>query len=205
MNKLIKKIINRTKRSARRQAGMTLVELIVVLSIFAVLSTVAIFNYRDFQAKVDIKNLGSDIALKIVEAQKLSVNGVWNSSTTLANWKPSYGAYFDTATPKQFLYFADLDNNDRYDGLPTCTIECLDKITITKDNYISRIDGYTGSTITLITTPFSVVFRRPDSRAIFRDSNGALIGFDYIQITVDSPNGAKVLIKLYPSGRVQVN
>ena len=45
--------------------GMTYVELIVVLSIFAVLSSVAIFNYGSFQDKVDIKNLGSDIALKI--------------------------------------------------------------------------------------------------------------------------------------------
>ena len=48
---------------------MTYVELIVVLAIFAILSSVVMFNYGNFQAKVDIKNLGSDIALKIVRTQ----------------------------------------------------------------------------------------------------------------------------------------
>ena len=47
---------------------MTYIELIVVLSIFAVMSSVVIFNYGLFQARIDIKNLASDIALKFVEA-----------------------------------------------------------------------------------------------------------------------------------------
>ncbi|KKQ07855.1 MAG: hypothetical protein US18_C0006G0001, partial [Parcubacteria group bacterium GW2011_GWB1_36_5] len=53
----------------KKNRGMTYVELIVVLSIFAVMSSIVLFNYGEFQAKVDIKNLASDIALKIVEAQ----------------------------------------------------------------------------------------------------------------------------------------
>ena len=193
---------------------MTYVELIVVLSIFSVLSSVVIFNYGDFQARVDIKNLSSDIALKIVEAQKSSVNGAWNFSA-IANWKPSYGIYFNSSATldtdgvsfnKKFIYFADLDNNNNYDGPSTCaTAECLDKIIITKNNYISRIDSYTDSILTQqITNSLSIIFKRSDPGATFT-SSGLLLGFDYIQITIASPRGATALIKIYPSGRVQIN
>ena len=183
-------------------AGMSLVELIVVLGIFAVLSTVVIFNYKDFQDRVDIKNLGSDIALKIVEAQKLSVNGMRHTLAGL-NWQPSYGVYFDIAMPKQFIYFADLNN---FNGYEVGSAEKLDTINITKNNYISRIDRCNNagcSSPASINNPISVFFKRPDSKAIF---SGALVtGSNYIQITVSSPNGAKSLIKVYPSGRIQVN
>jgi prepilin-type N-terminal cleavage/methylation domain-containing protein len=64
----MKKTINKTR-------GMTYVELIVVLSIFSVISTIVIFNYKEFQAKVDIRNLANDVALKIVQAQKNSTTG----------------------------------------------------------------------------------------------------------------------------------
>lgn len=193
--------------------GMSYVELIVVLGIFSVLSSVVIFNYRNFQDRVDIKNLASDIALKVVEAQKSSLNGARNSFAP-ADWKPSYGVYFNSSTAsdsdgiilnKKFIYFSDLDNDSSYDGLSSCTTtECLDKITITKNNYISRIDSYMGSIPTQI-NPLSVIFKRPDSSAIFV-SPGLLPGFfNYIQITIASPRGETALIKLYPSGRVQIN
>ena len=48
-------------KKIKKNAGMTYVELIVVLSIFAVLSSVAVFNYSEFQTKVDIKNLANDL------------------------------------------------------------------------------------------------------------------------------------------------
>ena len=65
MNDLMKKLLKMQKNR-----GMSYVELIVVLSIFAVLSSVILYNYGEFQAKVDIKNLASDIALQIVQSQK---------------------------------------------------------------------------------------------------------------------------------------
>ena len=192
MKKLIKIKINR---------GMTYVELIVVLSIFSVLSSVVIFNYGNFQDRVDIKNLASDIALKVVEAQKSSLSGLLPLSGGYpANWKPSYGVYFDVTEPK-FIYYVDLNNANGYEaGIG----EELDTLSITKNNYISRIDSYLNSTPTQVINPLSIAFKRPDSSAIFI-SNGLSSNFDYIQITIASPKGVTALIKLYPSGRVQIN
>ena len=201
INFLLKIKLLRKCKTFPTSNGMTYVELIVVLSIFAVLSTVVIFNYGDFQAKVDIKNLASDIALKAVEAQKSSLNGVLPlAGYNPATWKPSYGVYFDMNAPKQFIYFVDLNNSGDYQ-----TNELLDTISITKNNYISRIDKCSNATCTLPTSVnlFSVAFKRPDSSAIF--TGLSVTGSEYVQVTVASPKEVITLIKLYPSGRVQIN
>lgn len=197
------------------QTGMTYVELIVVLGIFAVMSAIVMFNYGEFQAKVDIKNWAGDIALKIVEAQKSSLSGVLSSHTPVViPWKPSYGVYFSTvsvngADNKNFIYFADLDQSEDFDGaICTASSECLDIITITKGNLIEKIekcaDAGCSSPVSIDT--LSVVFKRPDSRAIFSTSPSLTVtGSEYVQMTIKSPKTATAKIKIYPSGRIQVN
>lgn len=199
--------------------GMTYVELIVVLSIFAVLSTVVIFNYGDFQAKVDIKNLASDIALQIVTAQKDSLNGVLPlTGAPFPTWKPSYGVYFNTVagtdiynpipTPfnKEFIYFADLSNlPNGYDVIN----EAKNYINITKNNSILSIQQCSTEPCgSPAISSLAVVFKRPDSRAKFYLGNllFPVTGSNYIKITIQSPkSNISSFIRVYSSGRVQVN
>jgi len=204
--------------------GMTYVELIVVLSIFSVMSSIVLFNHGAFQAKVDIKNLTSDIALRIVEAQKSALSGKWpplskqSLISDVSVWKPSYGVYFntvgdDSVDNKSFIYFTDIDSPaqngvfDNYGGLD-CSGECLDKVTITKGNTISRLDVfYKGDSSPYSLNDLTVAFKRPNSRAII--NSNPLIDpvriLDYVRISVASPSGTTGTIKLYPSGRLQVN
>ncbi len=189
---------------------MSYIELIVVLSIFATISSIMMFNYGDFQAKVDIKNLASDIALKIVEAQKLSLSGLLPpvGFSTIPNWKPSYGVYFNLTSPydnKSFIYFVDLDNLKDYTGGSTCTGECLSKITITKNNSISEIKVFYKDASSAVLNDLTITFSRPDSGAILFSNSAQLSNVSYVQITIVSPKGAIAKIKLYPSGRVQIN
>lgn len=195
--------------------GMTYVELIVVLSIFSVMSSIVLFNYGKFQARVDIKNLANDIALKFVEAQKTALAGKVQLNAPV-DWRPTYGMYFDPTSDKSFIYFADLDSNKNYDISSTCptsegtgTGECLSKITITKNDFISSIDSYKNSAVqTHITDGVSTSYIRPDSSAIFHSSALDLAGsFDYLQITISAPQspGTNAYIRVYPSGRIQIN
>ena len=168
------------------------------------------FNYGKFQAKVDIKVLANDIALKIVQAQKDAMSGKVNSNA-ITNWKPSYGVYFNNVVKKtDFDYFADLSNTEIYSYNPTsclATYGCLEKIYVTKGNNISSIDTYLGSTHTSITGSLAIIFTRPSSEAVFFDSTSGTkltTGFDYIQITITSPQGPFAYIDVYPSGRVQI-
>lgn len=201
------KIFNKAKINK----GMTYIELIVVLSIFSAISSVAIFNYGDFQAKVDIKNLSSDIALKIVEAQKSALSGVLPPSGFAIgpSWKPSYGVHFfsPVADNANFIYFADLNSDMDYTDGSSCAGECLSKINITKNNSISSLDVFYQNETQESLTDLTVSFSRPNSGAFISSSLPTVLkpDIDYVQITILSPQGATSLIKLYPSGRVQIN
>ena len=182
---------------------MTYVELIVVLSIFSVMTSIALFDYNKFQAKVDIKVLANEIALKIVEAQKFAMSGKIPIQNISSTWKPSYGIYFDLVDNKNFIYFANTidGSNNSYDDT-SCNLpptvgggECLDYIHIKKDNFIKDLKC-SGNPINNLT----IVFRRPNS--------GALMScFGDVEIIVSSPgtNPVTANIKVYPSGRIQIN
>lgn len=227
---MIKKIYNfkfviparTTIQSGRRnyQKGMTYVELIVVLSIFAVMSLIVLFNYDKFQSKVDIKNLANDIALKVVEAQKSSVFGILPPSAqqqylidkSIINWKPSYGLYFNLVSPgdrKTFIYFTDLDQSGDTNSLfcPTPGAdECLDKISLTKGNTISNLDVYyQGDTNPHPFNNIAIIFKRPNFGAIIFSNGFQILNVSYVQITVTSLSLVTAKIKVYASGRIQIN
>lgn len=206
-------------KKVKMNAGMTYVELIVVLSIFSILSAVVIFNYGDFQAKVDIKNLASDVALKVVEAQRSSLSGllppVLHQPSDSTTWKPSYGVFFSTvsningANNTNFIYFTDLDysvpkQNGLFDNTD-CTGECLSKVTITKSNKISSLDVFYQNGTTANLSDLTISFSRPNSGATIKATPALGANINYVQVTVSSPNGISSLIKLFPSGRVQIN
>lgn len=202
MEKINKRKINKRKWFVNKQAGMTYVELIVVLSIFSVMSSVILFNYNKFQETINIRVLTNDIALKIVEAQKYSIAGAWDINAGI-NWKPSYGIYLDISNNKNIIYFADLNNNIYYEDLG-CTGECLNQSTITNGNYISEI-GVVGEGCPSTLNNLNIVFRRPDSIAFFTSNPVLSCNIFYVQLTVSSPNLVTAGIKIYPSGRIQIN
>ena len=208
-------IKNKEKRSTPKQAGMTLLELLVVLSIFIIMSSIAIFNYGGFQGKVDIKNLANDIALKIVAAQRSSLSGqlpsVAQQPSMIFNWKPSYGLYFNLSTSdKSFINFTDLNNNNTYDG-SDCAGECSSKISITRGDNISRIDVfYQGDTPSSHSVPslndLTISFTRPDPGATITSTTTLSSNLiDYAQITINSPQSVTSKIKVYAPGRIQIN
>lgn len=208
---MIKKIRNFKFLIRNYSAGMTYVELIVVMSIFSIMSAVIMFNYGKFQEKVDIKNLASDIALRASQAQKSSAGGILPVSSVPPDWKPAYGVHFDTDVPKSFAYFVDNAlPNLGFDGNfnnSTCDGECLEKITITKSYTVSKVESCVSDTsCSDISGPLSITFQRPDTRANFTGSSGALnSNVNYLQITVASPGGTQGIIKVFASGRIEID
>lgn len=199
---------------------MTLLELLVVLAIFGILSTVVIFNYGNFQSEIYIKNLASDIALQVVTAQKSAVYGLLPSQSYSLGWKPSYGVYFSTvsslgADNKDFIYFTDLNSDGKFDGssCPATTGECISKYTITNNNSISNISvacpSPAGACVAGTITNLAITFTRPDSGATFYNSVLGVLpaNVSYVEITIISSADGKTTssIDLYPSGRVQIN
>ncbi|MEK9182533.1 MAG: type II secretion system protein [Patescibacteria group bacterium] len=194
----------------KKDRGMSYVELIVVLGIFSILSSVVLYNYGLFQDRIDIKNLSSDIALKVVESQKLSLSGKFPppSYSITPTWKPSYGVYLSPGSDnKSFAYFVDIDNNNLFDGSASnCTGECLEKITITKGNSISSLDIIYKDATVVPLSDLTISFIRPNSVAIIKSGTAfSDSSVDHAEISVISQKGTIAKIKVYPSGRIQIN
>lgn len=204
-------------KKVKKNKGMSYVELIVVLSIFSIMSAFSIYNYRTFENKVEIKNLANNIATKLFEAQNSAVSGKLPLLPP-DPWKPSYGIYFNlnpvtapNTGPDVFYYFADLDQDKLFDyGVySSCpTGECLEKININNGNYISSIKSYgDNGAINSLTDEVHINFTRPSQVATFSDKNGNpfVPTPQYLEINISSNSGATTKVKIYPSGRIQLN
>lgn len=180
---------------------MTALELIIVLGIFSIISSVAFLNYGKFQDKVNIRNLSNEIALKVVEAQKSSINGKWHNSAS-STWKPSYGVQFNISTPAQFSYFADLDNSGGCNG--ACNSvggEVLAIISITSGNRIASIVPAGGSGCPATLSNFTVVFKRPNAAPLSLHSCNPTD----VVVNLSSPQSLTARVRMYASGRIQIN
>lgn len=62
-------MLTSTHKKISRKKGYTLLEFVVVLTIFSIMSSVSIFNYNEYQAKIKETNVTQDIALSIRQAQ----------------------------------------------------------------------------------------------------------------------------------------
>ncbi|MFA6274118.1 MAG: type II secretion system protein [Candidatus Paceibacterota bacterium] len=197
----------------KNNRGMTYVELIVVLGIVGAMTSVIIFNYGSFQAKVDIRNLANDVALKIVEAQKSAMSGKLPiTGLPSPDWKPSYGVYFNSsASPdidsipfnKKIVYFVDNDS----DGFLATQGELLNPTTIiTKNNFIKSLT-ISGSGNCAPTKDLSIVFRRSDSVVKIKSTDPNFSGcvVSFASIIVSSSKGDESEILIYPSGRIEMN
>jgi len=113
-----KKLFNKNK--LKEQAGFTLLEVMVVVAIFGIMTAVVVFNYANFSSKVILTNMAYEIALTTRQAQVFGL-GARSSDTNLIDLPPEvqfespFGMFFnlqDVTGPKlnttdQFIMFID--------------------------------------------------------------------------------------------------
>lgn len=191
--------------------GFTLVELMVVISIFAILSSIMVFNYGSFKSSLSIQNLADDISLSIRKAQGYAI-GVHSSNNSFIS---GYGVHFSTAENKSFILFANLDNNTEYNnssgcGNPTSNNECLEVLNITSSDKISAISVIgNGSPQTADT--LDIFFKRPQPEPTFcariNGSSTCILGtsVSFVKITISNDNGIFKIITISNVGQISVS
>lgn len=204
------------------QGGFAIIELIVAISIFIVLTTTFLFNYNSFNKHVTLDTLAHQIAQWVRDAQ-VSAMSVKRSNSSLIPF-PGYGLHFDMTTPNKFIYFADLNQDKKYEPLLPAEkcgdplVECKKEITMLQGSTIDSLCGEVSPpespalTVkcggTLSTSQlFDIVFTRPNPDAVIKgDLNGASFptSYDRVDITVTSPFGYKRTVEVWTTGQITV-
>lgn len=158
--------------------GLTLIELMVVISIFLVITTTVIFNYGTFNSNVSLQNLTDDIALSIRKAQGFAIG----ARAIGDKFTYSYGMHFSvdknpigslSGSNKSFLMFSVLTSDtkkytDTSNMNDICgnngSNQCIELFNITSADMIKKIDI---DGITKTQGSIDIVFTRPNTRAAF--------------------------------------
>jgi prepilin-type N-terminal cleavage/methylation domain-containing protein len=184
-------------------AGFTLVELLVVIGIFAVISTVILFKNTEFNAQIILSNLAYDVALSIREAQVYGLS-VREAAPGSGSFDYAYGAHFSIDALDTYYLFIDTDENDRM----TNVSEAINTYRLKNGFVIARFCGGNGGGETCSDdqvaplTGLSIVFRRPDPEAIITDTVGAQYGT--AEIFLHAPDGTERGISVQSSGQISV-
>lgn len=139
---------SRAVHKLKTRAGFTLIELMVVITIFIVVTGVLLANYPAFGSKIVLENMAYEIALAMRQAQTYGLS----VRTAGADTFPGFGIHFYTGSggDKEFFLFANdatnLTGSERYiyDGSPACVLGastpggdiCFEHLTIDGTNSI---------------------------------------------------------------------
>lgn len=162
----------------RAKRGFTMVELLVTMAIFLVITGVVLANYKTYGNNAYFANASEDIVLALRQAQVYGVGAKGESGS----FTSAYGAYFTTGN--QIKIFRDSNSDNKY-----TTGEEIETITLKSPITIS----YLGCQVFITSSPppcggpqLSVTFKRPNPDAIIRDNT---VSTSLIVATIALSNG----------------
>lgn len=167
--------IKKQKRKHSFRRGFTVIELIVIISIFAIMASVSLYNFQGFDDSTNINNLALDIALEIKRAQTLGSSSIdseaGDKSAMSVIFTSSGGGSFESnlvvarefpTTPGSIGDLGVVSNPDRIDRESQIFGGIIERICLT--------DGVSGSSCDPVTADISVSFRRPYTEPIITSS-----------------------------------
>jgi prepilin-type N-terminal cleavage/methylation domain-containing protein len=212
-------IKNNTKKARPANAkGFTFVEIIVVLGIFAILSSVVLFNFKDFSSGIDLQNLSQQIALQVSSMQRKALSGQSSGPLNISGlggsrWKPAYGLCFTDglgcgfatgSDGKAFVLFADNGNDNEYSDMTSNSSETIDTIQIEGGDRVSNVCVYEG--LECNSKPWiQVIYTRPNVKPEFLAPFSNSENIEWAKVTVSSPSGDERDVIIWKSGQVEVN
>lgn len=198
-------IFLKTKYKENLAGGFSLIELLVVVSIFLIVTTITLFKQSKFSSDILITNTAYEVALSIREAQVL---GVGSKQQSGEQRKQAYGVYFSG-------YEIDKENGQftQYSESPLSDVYSFfydagdDRFIIVGGNNISLTRSQRFRNICAIDTQgekkcssdsgplkaLNIAFVKPnlDAKIIGQDSNGEKEEFSSAEIVVESSLGDK--------------
>ncbi|MCK5466559.1 prepilin-type N-terminal cleavage/methylation domain-containing protein [Candidatus Parcubacteria bacterium] len=170
------------------QKGFSLIELMMVIVIVSVASTIVIAQYSNSRNSKALSLGAKQVANDVKIAQNYALGALDAGGTN-----PGYGIRFSNSFDS-YIIFADKDNNKAYDGAGEefQTVKLPDGVTIQS----LRVDG-----IDISPVPVDVVFTSPYGEVYINDANKNGVNFIILKVKIENPAGAEI-ISISSSGKI---
>ncbi len=191
----------RFKKNKISNGGFSLVEMVVVVAIFLIITGIIVANYPQFKDQSALELMAQEIAVNIRTAQVLGTGArVQGGSGQVEN--KSYGVHFDGSKPNTLISFIGEDRDDKvysdgvYKELETHTLQGAD---------ITHFNG-----VELETNPdpdiFDITYRRPNPEASIVYKGNDTDPLDELLIQIKSKRGAERCkqIRISANGQIGV-
>ena len=179
--------------------GFTLIEMLMVVSIFAVITSTVLTSHSKFSGNLLLGSLAYDVALSIRQAQVFGLS-VREVSVGSGVFNVGYGVHFDNNLDTSYILFADLNDNSEYDG-PN---EIVEVFNINNKYRISDLCGLTPNGTTCVggVSTIDIVFKRPDPDAIISSNTG--VNHRKAEVILQSPSGKERKVSIWTTGQISV-
>ena len=206
-----KKYIPRRRAGKTGEAGFTLIEMLAVVGVMVLVSSLILANNSRFGGTVLLQNLAYEVALSVRQAQVYGISVRRFGEAEVAEYAPAYGVRFLAPSDQQsdarngYVLFADLAAfaNGKYDGEPELvqSLRLLSGYRIA-NLYVTDID--TGAEVSV--QRIDISFRRPNPDAYI------VQGLDEIddeiqqsaRIELASPREESISIVVDANGQISV-
>ena len=156
--------------------GFTIIELLVVIGVFAAINGMVLANYPKFTTSLNLGNVSQDIASVLRQAEGYAMGVRAFNDPVSGIVFPPYGVHFKKIEPDKFNIFADINGNGNYDINESAGEFILNKVKIVDlcVNYDSSPPGQCNK------ADIDIVYKRPDPAVTIKSqgesvSNGAVI------------------------------
>ncbi len=137
--------------------GFTIIELLIVIVIIAIMSSVVYVNYSNFNRTFALERSTNQTAQGIRKALEKTMSAEKPKDIVNSDFKGGYGVFFEKGK-SNFIIFIDKNNNARY----TAADKILEKINLEPGVIIENVNLEGGSNCNDHDSFYSVVFLSPD-------------------------------------------
>lgn len=177
---------------SHKSFGFTLVELMVSISIFAVITAVVLIRNNEFNSGILFSNMVYEIALSIREMQTYGITVRASDTGTFQN---GYGVYFNSSETEKnsLVQFTDIPNvsgvrNQSYDN----PAEKLFKLNLKPGNFIEEIKVCDSGNVCSQVSEVAITYVRPEPDATIKSG---VTTYTRAGITVRAPGNDPIVRK----------
>ncbi len=156
-------------KKKKKEAGFTLLELMVVIALMAIIFSITLSNYNGMNKKIELENLVYDVALSIREAQLYGINKKLAKNEFSDGETSPFGFHIDISnsdTKNKLWIFSDIDKNFYFDDdCSTTQEECQTVEVFPKGMHIKKIILYKPDGTKIEENKINIMFRRPNPDA----------------------------------------